>query len=63
MLVLFALGLVALVLFTAFAWSSWVLLPTAASEKREIARWVLETEVGGFVAGLIGMWVVKSFEK
>jgi hypothetical protein len=28
-----------------------------------VAKWVLETVVGGLVAGLIGFWAVKSFEK
>jgi hypothetical protein len=62
-LVLFSLGSIAIVLLLAFLWSVWILLPQEAVERRELARWVLETEVGGLVAGLIGLWAVKSFER
>ena len=62
-LVLACLSAITLVLLAAFAWSVWVLLPSDPRERTELARWVLETEIGGLVAGLIGLWAVKSFEK
>lgn len=63
LLVLVALAIVTLVLAVAFAWSVWTLIPTDPAKRIEIAQWILETEVGGLVAGLIGLWAVKSFEK
>lgn len=62
-LVIVSLGAMTLVLLLAFLWSAWVLLPTDPNNRQELARWVLETEVGGLAAGIIGLWVVKSFEK
>ena len=46
-----------------FALSIIALLTYENGYRIELARWVIETLVGGFVAGLIGFIMVKSFER
>jgi hypothetical protein len=51
------------ILFLAMILSVTVLFTSADEPTRDLAKWVLETLVGGFIAGLIGFWAVKSFER
>jgi hypothetical protein len=61
--VLFCFSVISLALVIGFAWSVWVLTPSDEGQQIEIARWILATEIGGLVAGLIGFWAIKTFEK
>lgn len=56
-------SVVTIVLFLALVLSITVILTSSDDRNLETAKWILETLVGGFIAGLIGFWAVKSFEK
>ena len=51
--------------FTIFALltAGWVLLFQGEGANVERAKWLCETVLGGFVAGIIGFAAIKSFEK
>lgn len=62
-MVLFWFLAFSIVLFLALVLSITTLYVSSDDATRHLAMWVLETLVGGFIAGLIGFWAVKSFER
>jgi hypothetical protein len=60
-LALFLMG--AVIIFMGMGFSVMTLLTEENDHQVELAKWILETELGALVAGLIGFTLVKSFEK
>lgn len=56
----FSAGMVVITFSLLF--SIYILL-TKSADVSELAKWILETLLGGLIAGLIGFWAVKSFER
>jgi hypothetical protein len=54
-------GFILIIISFVFAVYTLATLPHGNPE--EFAKWIIEVIVGGLVAGLIGFWAVKSFEK
>lgn len=57
----FVTGFLAILFGLSFAVYTLATLPE--SDREELAKWIIETLCGGLVAGLIGFWALKSFEK
>lgn len=59
-IVTFIIGLIGIL--AALCFSGFILL-TRGPDPVDLSKWILETLLGALVAGLIGFWAVKSFEK